>query len=227
VQVAEMRKRATATPEEFRLGRVPDSLWPPGWRWCASCSSFVPEFYAQGSRCKACASVASHSAMIERTYDLTAEEYEALFELQGRACAICGQKPRTQRLAVDHDHATGAVRGLLCSRDNHETLGGAHDNVDRLRAAVAYLDSPPMSGNWTPPRPNKRRLSTSRNPAETDPSYLLFDHDPRPAPLPSVLQAVQKRMTVDQLVLSGGRSDPETGVYWLAYRRQVDEEPPF
>lgn len=37
---------------------------------------------------------------------------------QGGGCAICGAKPKTRRLHVDHDHASGAVRGLLCHRCN-------------------------------------------------------------------------------------------------------------
>jgi hypothetical protein len=37
---------------------------------------------------------------------------------QGGGCAICGAPPKTRRLHVDHDHKTGAVRGLLCYRCN-------------------------------------------------------------------------------------------------------------
>jgi hypothetical protein len=46
------------------------------------------------------------------------EDYAAMLEAQGGGCAICGAKPKTRRLHVDHDHATGKVRGLLCHRCN-------------------------------------------------------------------------------------------------------------
>lgn len=44
--------------------------------------------------------------------------YDALLAAQGGHCAICPNRPKTRRLHVDHDHATGAVRGLLCMRCN-------------------------------------------------------------------------------------------------------------
>lgn len=64
-------------------------------------------------------------------YGLTFEQYVALFDAQGGACAICGIQPTAgKRLAVDHCHATGVVRALLCTRCNlavgfYETQGRA------------------------------------------------------------------------------------------------------
>ena len=49
---------------------------------------------------------------------VTDDEYARLLEAQGGGCAICGAKPKTRRLHVDHDHKTGKVRGLLCHRCN-------------------------------------------------------------------------------------------------------------
>ena len=69
---------------------------------------------------------------------LTDAEYNVLLERQGGSCAICGEKSR-DRLVVDHDHETGAVRGLLCSHCNLG-LGLCRDNPVRINAAVAYLD---------------------------------------------------------------------------------------
>ena len=59
-------------------------------------------------------------------------------------------------LALDHDHKTGAVRGYLCQRCNHDLLGAAYDNVDILRAAVRYLETPPADGAWVPPEMDGR-----------------------------------------------------------------------
>jgi hypothetical protein len=136
-------RRRSKTPEHKYRARVPKSEWPEGERWCAGCQSFVPLFYCQGSRCKACASDAAHASQVEKTYELTGEEYRALLERQGGVCAICKGRPQSKRLAVDHDHKTGEVRGLLCSRCNHDGLGAFHDSVLLLWRAVAYLLMPP------------------------------------------------------------------------------------
>jgi hypothetical protein len=123
--------------------RVSKEFWPEGERWCAGCQSFVPLFYCSGSRCKACASMAAHAARLEKVYGIDADEYARIFAKQGGRCAICRNKPRSIRFAVDHDHQTGEVRGILCKRCNHDLLGGAHDSVETLWAAMVYLLDPP------------------------------------------------------------------------------------
>jgi Recombination endonuclease VII len=49
---------------------------------------------------------------------VTDDEYGLLLESQEGRCALCPNEPKTRRLHVDHDHRTGAVRGLLCFRCN-------------------------------------------------------------------------------------------------------------
>lgn len=138
---------------DSQVARVPKSDWPDGERWCAGCQSFVPLFYTSGSRCKACTSVASHSRRVQDNYGITAEEYDRILRRQGGRCAICGNKPRTIRFAVDHDHKTGEVRGILCKRCNHDLLGGGHDSIDVLWRALVYLIHPPAqrADQWAPP----------------------------------------------------------------------------
>lgn len=73
----------------------------------------------------------------KRLYGITTEAYEALLEQQGGHCATC---PSTVKLSVDHDHVTGAVRGILCHGCN-AALGFARDDADRLRALAAYIEA--------------------------------------------------------------------------------------
>ena len=68
-------------------------------------------------------------------YGLTQESYGALLTAQGGGCAICTS---VSRLCVDHDHVTGAVRGILCSVCN-AAIGSLGDNQDGLGRALEYL----------------------------------------------------------------------------------------
>lgn len=82
------------------------------------------------------------------TYGLTVAEYEQIHGLQEGRCAICLREetvtdPRygqVRRLAVDHCHETGVVRGLLCARCNM-AMGMFEDDLGRLIAVVSYLQS--------------------------------------------------------------------------------------
>ena len=70
-------------------------------------------------------------------YGLEHDEYVAMYAAQNGRCAIC-REPEQKRMHVDHDHATGAVRGLLCQACNY-LLGFARDDPDRLTQARLYL----------------------------------------------------------------------------------------
>lgn len=74
-------------------------------------------------------------------YGITTDEYDDLVQRQGGVCRICSGPPvgRGAHLHVDHDHETGRVRGLLCTRCNL-MIGCAIDDVRVLRAAAAYLE---------------------------------------------------------------------------------------
>ena len=54
---------------------------------------------------------------------VTDDTYEGMLAEQGGVCAICGAPPKSRRLHVDHDHRTGAVRGLLCFHCNRALAG--------------------------------------------------------------------------------------------------------
>jgi hypothetical protein len=74
---------------------------------------------------------------MKRRYGISRADYDALFERQGRVCAIC-RKPSKERLCVDHCHVTGMIRGLLCRKCNFG-LGSLCDDQRALVAALAYL----------------------------------------------------------------------------------------
>ena len=84
---------------------------------------------------------------LKEDYGLTPLEYTNLLKDQKGGCAICGNTEgrKLHRIAhtgftfiVDHDHATGAIRGLLCDTCNR-ALGMFKDSVPVLQAAVKYL----------------------------------------------------------------------------------------
>lgn len=70
-----------------------------------------------------------------RKYALTDTQYDALY--LGASCAGCGE---ADELAIDHDHVSGAVRGVLCRACNL-TVGTAKDDPAVLRALASYLES--------------------------------------------------------------------------------------
>jgi hypothetical protein len=76
-----------------------------------------------------------------RRYGITLDDYEQMFNMQQGRCAIClTDKPGggNRMFQVDHDHSTGVVRGLLCSRCN-QLLGYAQDDAEILAKAAQYL----------------------------------------------------------------------------------------
>ena len=75
-----------------------------------------------------------------RHYGIGLVEYTQMLEVQGGVCAICGCPCATgRRLAVDHCHTTGKVRGLLCGNCN-KGLGSFKDDPRLIRKAIDYLE---------------------------------------------------------------------------------------
>lgn len=197
-------RQAKGTNGFIEQKRVPAEDWPAGMRWCAGCQSFVPLFYVTGSRCKGCASRAAHASHIKRAYNLDPETYEALLAFQGGRCYVCGQVPRSQRLAVDHDHETGVVRGLLCANDEfgcNVSLRRILGNPAAARRAAEYAEKPPLD-----------RMR------DGDPRPVYTDQRVRKpsATMESLQRAVQARRETDRqepAVPPGGPTSPPA-VHW-------------
>jgi len=130
---------------------------------CAVCKENKPEscFYKQASskdglysRCKTCDKLAGlkyrlknsekrklsiFRRRIKHAYGLTEKEYYELEKKQNYVCKICGRRNKNMRLAIDHDHTTKEVRGLLCNTCNR-ALGLFDDDLSKLKKAAEYLE---------------------------------------------------------------------------------------
>jgi predicted nucleic acid-binding Zn ribbon protein len=123
-------------------------------RKCELCGELIPPARSMQAvycspECKASASVLSNPKRRRTTreynrrylYGLTPEQYEAMLAEQEGRCAICRTDDAGGKGGwhVDHDHATGSVRALLCHHCNLG-LGNFRDDPVQLRSAADYLD---------------------------------------------------------------------------------------
>jgi hypothetical protein len=131
-----------------------DRLVPEGSKWCPDCDQVKPlnEFPATRANatgrhtyCKPCHNARGRATLeklggsrtyhLKRRYGITASDADSLLVAQGGLCAVCKVAPAVH---VDHDHATGAVRALLCFNCNGG-LGQFKDNPGFLHAAAYYV----------------------------------------------------------------------------------------
>jgi hypothetical protein len=147
-------REARRTKPRVQRRPAEGTVVPSGYKWCPDCEAVLPlaEFVrtvasASGysAYCKPCHNVrgrasrkkfgGSRSYHLTRRYGMTAAEADHLLELQQGLCAICKVAPAGH---VDHDHATGAVRALLCFNCNGG-LGQFKDDPLLLHAAAYYV----------------------------------------------------------------------------------------
>ena len=82
--------------------------------------------------------------VLRRKYGIGLGEYENLLKMQKHKCGVCGASgsigrgKKVTRLCVDHDHLTGAVRGLLCSKCN-AAIGLLKDDSEIIKKAVKWV----------------------------------------------------------------------------------------
>jgi len=81
------------------------------------------------------------STRLQREYGISLVEYDKMLRAQTNRCAICGKTPAEEgrRLAVDHDHETDKLRGVLCGNCNRG-LGLFMHDPELLQRAIAYLE---------------------------------------------------------------------------------------
>lgn len=99
----------------------------------------LPLLPGKKRHCDRCRAVWRTNAL--KKFGLTEPAYAALLEGQGGGCAVCGVRRDFdgRNLAVDHDHATGKGRGILCAHCN-TAIGKARDSSELLRRMAAYLE---------------------------------------------------------------------------------------
>lgn len=101
-------------------------------------------------RCKECNYKVCRDSHLKCKFGITQEEYDLMFKEQGGVCKLCedGEDEFVdstvikgpKQFAIDHDHYTGEVRGLLCSKCN-KGLGQFRDNAALLHKAAFYVEN--------------------------------------------------------------------------------------
>lgn len=113
-------------------------------RKCIKCGEeFTPTNAAQkycSGRCWQ--AMARKRRPLENRVRIPSEKYNELLSIQNNKCAICGieggKNNRGDKLAVDHCHSSGNIRGLLCHKCN-TALGLLKDSKENLQSAINYL----------------------------------------------------------------------------------------
>lgn len=103
--------------------------------YCKVCSNLRSTSYARNNKNK----IPTTGYSLKRRYGISSLDYEKLLLQQNNVCKICHSVCKTGRnLAVDHDHISKKIRGLLCSNCN-QGLGNFKDSQELLEKAILYL----------------------------------------------------------------------------------------
>jgi hypothetical protein len=135
---AEKRKESSREyGEKMKLRIVNES------NHCSGCGvELTEENHRSGLRCRDCYKISHRNSKMKKQYGITLDEYNEMWASQKGCCAICGthqnEKNDGKSLAVDHNHETGEVRGLLCVNCN-TAIGQLKDDPELLLKAVDYL----------------------------------------------------------------------------------------
>jgi len=120
---------------------------PTDTRECKQCHQHKPlsAFKQKRLCCIECDKNKAREKRLKKWFNISLEEYDRILKHQGGVCAICKKPPKEGKsLAVDHDHATGQVRGLLCSMCNR-AIAVFRDSLEKLMAAAKYFTSFPAT----------------------------------------------------------------------------------
>jgi hypothetical protein len=141
-----------------RCGEMKDitEFWPKYGKartissWCKRCHSVdgvarEQRRKAESEEFRAQRRESARALRFRKKFGITRADYDQMLAAQGGVCAICGSDERSinqgveRMLAVDHDHNTGKVRGILCERCNR-AIGLLKDSPAILRRAANYIE---------------------------------------------------------------------------------------
>ncbi len=127
-----IRRKTPATFSKVKCEVCLNDFEPTSWNrtWCPDCGGPT-----------------SAVRLRLRKFGICLKQYNEIVNLQGEKCALCGS---TKRLAIDHDHKTFVIRGLLCANCNH-AIQRIEEVPDWAERAIEYLKRP----GWTPVRPSR------------------------------------------------------------------------
>ena len=111
--------------------------------WCKSCKTAATVRYNLDPANWEKRKFQQWKWLLKTKFNITPEQYQKMLDGQDGRCAICGNPPKTRRLAVDHDHKSRKIRGLLCMRCNYNLLGQTRGTAKLFRSAADYLENPP------------------------------------------------------------------------------------
>lgn len=119
-------------------------------RYCGACDKDREDYWFRSKllpsgtlsferKCRQCAAKQGNGRHRDRRYSMQ-KSFDQMVKDQNGLCSICKGPPQSKGLSVDHCHATDRIRGLLCTNCNLG-LGCFEDSIERLQAAIDYLQS--------------------------------------------------------------------------------------
>lgn len=92
---------------------------------------------------------------LKAKFGITEAQYDELLDRQKHRCAVCGghESQWKMRMAVDHNHKTGEIRGLLCYPCNKWVVGLIDRYHNRIEPAMKYIRE--ARTGWFVPKPSK------------------------------------------------------------------------
>lgn len=114
----------------------------------------------------ACSKLEGRRQWLMKTYGITMEQWDEIWEFQGRRCGVCHREPRNKEtFHLDHEHG-GPNRGILCPYCNTRLVGRLKSH-ERAQQLADYLKNPPAiqalgGAIIAPGRPKKKRAPRKR-----------------------------------------------------------------